>query len=460
MALLAGIADAARTGSLFGDFRAFWCAGSTVLHGGDPYLASPLYACETSPQPFGLYRAHNGVALPAPLPGYALVPFAALALVPYPVACVAWLAALLLACAWAWRSLAALGAHDVAGAIWVAAAPLALVCLPFGELVPLAVAAICACGAALARGSPWTAAGCACVAAIEPHLGLPLLLALLVPRTTRLPSASAMLALAALDAAVSGAGTVAYFTHVLPQHALAELDRGSQYALSWILHTAGLAPSLALGIASASYALSTASGIWVAAILARRLRAPEMFALVPPAFALFGGAFVHLAQMLAALPLGLVLLPYARGKARWAVGAALVLLAIPWLFIAPHPWLVPFAALVAGGIAFVTLQLPPAIALRVALGAAVYASVAALVRAHVPITAPSAFTPPLDPALAQASWAAWIRLHDGDTSLGTWIAKAPTWLGLTALLACAVSLAREEHEARVGKNEAPPATIA
>lgn len=454
--LLAGIADAAHTGSLFGDFRAFWCAGGAVLHGGDPYAATQLYACEAPSTPFGLYHANDGVTLPAPLPGYALVPFAALALVPYPLACVLWLAALLLACVWAWRSIASLGVRNLDDAIWVAAVPLALVCVPFGELVPIAIAAICASAAALRRAAPWTALGCACAAMIEPHLGLPVLLALLVPRTTRLPAVGAMLLLAALDAAVSRSEAVLYFTHVLPQHALAELARGSQYGLAWILYASGLDHSLALSIGSASYALAVASGIGIGAILARRLRAPEMLALVPPVFALFGGAFMHLAQMLAALPLGLVLLPYARGKTRFALSAALVFLAIPWLVIAPHPWLVALAALAAGGVAFVTLSASLSSALRVALCAAVYAALVAFVLTRLPM-APSAFTPPIDPALAQASWAAWIRAHDSDAGLGTWMAKAPTWLGLVALFVATLSIAGEQHEARVVEHDVPPA---
>ena len=77
---------------LLGDFRAFYCGGSTLLHGENPDAAAPILHCESVPQPFGLHGARDDVALPAPFPGYTLALFAIFALLPYVAAAIAWCA--------------------------------------------------------------------------------------------------------------------------------------------------------------------------------------------------------------------------------------------------------------------------------------------------------------------------------------------------------------------------------
>src|SRR6266700_3322813 len=80
-----------RPQSLLRDFSAFYCAGQTIGRHADPYRNEPLGKCERSAdRPNFLERAPAYLAVPAPLPGYALAPFALLALLPYGAAACAW----------------------------------------------------------------------------------------------------------------------------------------------------------------------------------------------------------------------------------------------------------------------------------------------------------------------------------------------------------------------------------
>lgn len=437
--MLVGIAGAAHAGSLLGDFHAFYCAGTVLRDGGDPYLAVPMSACESAPQPFSLYHAQGGVVLPAPLPGYALLPFVAMSLLPFPLAALCWVAILLAACAIAWRSLTELIDDDLAAVVLAAALPLGAVSMPFGELVPIAVAAFCACGAALKRGA-WTAAVVwAAVAMLQPHVGLPVLAALVGFERTRWRAAVAIVTLAVFHAAVVGPEALGYFTRILPQHALAELPRASQFSVAWIAQALGAAPNVALAVGTFTYAAALGGGISVAAFLAQRSRCVELLALVPPAFALLGGTFIHLAQMLIALPAVLVMIPHARGRSRAVLAASLVLLAIPWSLITQTAWVIPIIALVAGGIAYVTLRQTQIVALRVGLACVVYFGIVVAARTLFPPTPPASIAMPnFDPSLASASWGYWIHTHDSDSGIGTWLAKLPTWIGLALFAGASV----------------------
>lgn len=76
---------------LMGDFRAFYCAGAAVASGADPYRMQPLLACEAATPATSRTPAGDGVAVPAPLPPYALLPFALLSRLPFPLAALAYL---------------------------------------------------------------------------------------------------------------------------------------------------------------------------------------------------------------------------------------------------------------------------------------------------------------------------------------------------------------------------------
>src|ERR1700686_2335628 len=131
------------------DYRAF--AGAMLGTGGDPYRAEPLRTCEHRR---GLLPGRADLtllAVPAPLPGYALAPFALLGRLPDGLGAALWLLVSLLAGAIATQALIVM-ARVRARIVWLALAlPLALA-LMLGQLVPLALGALCLGALAIERG--------------------------------------------------------------------------------------------------------------------------------------------------------------------------------------------------------------------------------------------------------------------------------------------------------------------
>lgn len=436
MLLVCGIGDALHARGFDGDFRAFRCGAAALLRGESPYAQAAIYPCESTDEASFVYRARDGVALPAPLPGYALAAIVPFALVPLGIAACAWSALLLLAFAFAVRCLGAVGV-PAAATLAVAGASVALVSLAFGELVPLSLAACCGCALALRRSHPAAAAGWAAMAAIEPHIGGPLLLALAVRRSTRWFAAGFIALLALVHLAVLRSQSLAYFTEVLPAHARAEMMRSSQYSLTWIVAALGASPTAALAAGFASYACAAVAGIVVARMLARRSGDDVFYAFVPPAFALAGGSFVHLAQMLVALPLALALARNAARGVRRAAAASVVLLAIPWQTFAQTPWFLICALPLGCAIGAWALGWNAPRAIALGLGATLLAAGIAWLGAHrVPGALPA---PALDPHLAEAAWAQWIAGRDASSAPAVWLAKLPTWIGLLLLVGASVS---------------------
>ena len=183
LALQAGVV--ARAGFAMGDFRAFYCAARVASHGADPYQNEPLRTCEAGVLAKSFLKKNPGVTIPAPLPAYAIAVVVPLAALPFGIAAALW-AAILLA-AWIAAVIALARAAGIAWEIALAALSLGfgVLSLPFGEVVPLAIAGIC--GAAYyARAGRWRAsAACAALAMIEPHLGLPAALALALSGAAR-----------------------------------------------------------------------------------------------------------------------------------------------------------------------------------------------------------------------------------------------------------------------------------
>lgn len=140
-------------------------------------------------------------------------------------------------------------------------------------------------------------------------------------------------------------------------------------------------------------------GIIVARRLARSCDDPAYVTLVPAAFALLGGAYVHIHQIAAAVPLALTL--YARVRTKALLAAAIVALAVPWQTLYEDSHL---------------SDLIPHHQIRDPLPA--------LRAAYAP------------GALAQASWDVWSRYRsaiDGRTLLEAVAIKLPTWFGLTTI---------------------------
>jgi len=434
-ALLA-LQPATRPSGVLRDFNAFYCAGSALVQGADPYRAEPLGTCERVPQPAPLGAGRAGLSVPAPLPPYALLPFALLAHLPYPVAAVTWGIVLLAALAVtiiAMRRACGLPLAAVVAA-FVLGDGYASICL--GQLAPIAVA-----GLALATmfanerrdaAAAWAAAG----AMIEPHIGLPGCLALFIWKSgARLPLTLAALAVIGLSLWLTGpAIALEYGRSVVPAHAISELANEKQFSLSYLAHRLGANDELALRLGTLSYLAAVALGCTIAGPLANRLRAPGMIPALPSALALVGGPFLHIAQMPAALPCALLLsarVPHLRRS----LAVILVLLAIPWVqFTTLGSAFGVLAGIVA---AVLSRSLAGASVLRSALVAIAAVAYVAILLALVqtPVPSPDALlAASYDPrALAEASWGLYVRTVAQANLLAFDLARVPTLAGLLGL---------------------------
>lgn len=450
---------AAKHHLLLGDYRAFYCGGAALLHGQDPYAAASLYGCERSAQPFGLYRALPGIAVPAPLPGYALLLFAPFAALPYAVSGALWLALLLASCAVCAVTLARLTQSGLAAAVAVFAVGFGIAVLPYGELASIAIAGLVLMGSALRRGAWYRAAIAGAFSAILPHVGLPALLGVFIGKPQmRLPLIAVGIVLAALDVAAGGLHTALhYFTGVLPAHALSEVGSTTQYGLTWVLHALGASDKAAIAGGEISYAFMVLAGIVVAVVLSRRFNDDACLALVPPGFAVFGGSFMHYSEILAALPAALLLLRYLRGNLRAMLIAAMLLLAFPWTGVLSEPLLIAIYALAAAALMWTLTQCEFGTALRVALGAAALTALIVVAGAHFgPSVAAHAQRGAVDSSLAQASWSEYVRTQRASTGIIWWIAKMPTWIGLALLtLSGAYAVAKKDLVAPVAIEQMP-----
>lgn len=428
-----------RTGFTMGDFRAFYCAARVASHGANPYHTEPLRTCELGIGSTMFFEKNPGVTIPAPLPGYAIAALVPLSLLPFAAAATLW--SLLLILAWlaciATLSRFARVSWEIALAVF--GLSLGLVSLPLGEVVPLALACIC-----LAAYYAWQGRwGAAIVAAlgtmIEPHLGLPVCLAIAIWKpATRVPFAFAFGALAALSFALLGVATnVEYFTSVLPAHALSELSRDTQFSLTAALAGAGVAPATALRAGSIWYAIMVIVGVALAGILAKRTRNTAFIVCVPPAFAVFGGTFIHITQIAAALPAAVLLVNYSNRAQRTFAVVALLLLTVPWVW-SYSPALIVAPLVPAGYLAWrywndslVAGLLAGLAAGAAILGLSTLVSAAPHSAAHAP--------PVIDPQLAEATWSAFTQ-QSSTNGFVTWMLRLPTWFGLGLLL---VLLVRE-----------------
>jgi hypothetical protein len=324
-------------------FLAFACAGAAVAGHHDPYVIEPLRTCEhrADPRFFSSTRYAQQWVEPAPLPPYALAGFGLLAAMPFAAAETVWYVTLFLA-VWAAALLAwrVTGVHPVIACF--------ALCVPaatniyYGELVPLVVAGILLCAFGLLRARRLLACAGAVITLIEPHVGLPLFLALLIgDRSLRALLILSALALAALSLLASGFEVnLQYFTRTLPLHARAEIGAIDQYSLTWVAHVIGMPDDAALVVGSVCYTAVLVAGVAAGLFLSRHHRAPAFLALTPPAFAVIGGAFVHDLQLMAAVPLAFGMTTL-RPRSFWP-WIAIVLLSIPgsWLW-----WSKPLLAL-------------------------------------------------------------------------------------------------------------------
>lgn len=427
---------------LMGDFRAFYCGGAAVLHGVSPYAATPMLHCERAPQPFGLHTTRPGIDLPAPFPGYVLSIFVPFALLPYPLAAAIWFVLLLIATAAACHLLAQLCARSAIVPFTLLAFAFAVAVIPYGELAPFIIAAMVAGALALRRRFSWPVIGALAVTALLPHVALPVFLALFIyVSAARLSIVMLALFLVALDFTVGGASlAISYFTRVLPNHAASEIGYIMQYSAAWFAQALGASDRWAMLSGDICYAVMIIAGIWLSGQLAQKFRDPAFILLIPPAFAVIGGPFVHYSEITLALPAALLLYSRSSDKIRACAAISIVLIAFPWEFILMQPLLA--VPMIAGTVAIAAIVLfsPLQVTLRVGLAAALFcASLMSLAVIYGPQIVTHAGGM-LDPSLAEASWARFISQKTSSAGIVWWVGKAPTWIGLLLFAVSAMVL--------------------
>jgi hypothetical protein len=303
LALMIAVSGTRSETYLMGDFRAFYCAGKAVAQGANPYLTEPLRTCEATSGPPAEPAFLRPVALPAPLPPYALLLFVPFALMPFPLAAACYGAVLIGSMTLAVSLLGRV--TGVSGVVLnLVFAPItATVTYYVGQPVPLVLAAL-AGAALLLRSRRWAAAAaCAMLATIEPHVACAAVagMAIAFPRA-RVP----MIACGAVLAVVGIAGigwpaTLSYVRDVVPAHALANVYEW-QFSLTSILTSAGVGAVAAIRAGELMFAAMAALGVAVALRLRRATGDAAVMVIVPPAFALFGGVHVHFQQLAVAFP--------------------------------------------------------------------------------------------------------------------------------------------------------------
>lgn len=437
---------------LLRDFNAFYCAGRSLDAGADPYRAEPLGSCEREFKPAPLMAGTPGLAMPAPLPPYALVPFALLARFTFGIAAILW-SLLLLSCTVVtivgMRRLTGLPATMVTAA-FVLSEGYAALCL--GQIAPLAVASIVLAARLLAARRDALAGLVAALSMFEPHVGLPVCLALFAWRPrTRVPLLAAALACLAISVAVAGpATTLEYVRAVVPAHAMSEIANEKQLSLTYALHRLGASDGLAVRAGDLWYLGMLVLGIGAAGLALRRGLGAEFVAALPPLFALVGGPFVHVVQMPAALPAALLLYARATGATRAILGVGVAALAVPWIqFANLGTSFDGLAALVCAILTFSMIDRRPLAAAGAAIAAIVFlAAATAAVQTRIG-DAGAALAARYDPrALAEASWTTYIAAIGSANAFAFDLAKVPTIVALLALACCALAELRpaKTHE--------------
>jgi hypothetical protein len=418
------------------DFVAFYCAGQAIVTRADPYREMPLNRCEravTSGGPFS-----TGITIPAPLPGYALVPFALLSLLDFQTAFWLFTAGSFLA--------AALGCFISARS---ARAPLILavaLAAPTvwdnwlkGQPVTFSFLALALAGLLVARGRDRWAALAALGTLVQPQVGLAVCvsLALRRPRTRLSLTAGFAVLIGASVVALSPSILIEYVRDVLPLQARSEASWLTQISAVSPLVAFGVPLGFAIGAAAVQQVLVTVAGIFGAGKVARACSAPELIVFFPALAAAIGGAYEHTNVLLIVLPAGLVLAPIA-GKRFGSI--VLCAAMMPWLALGE---VVPaaligcslFTVAVLRGVRWQSALLGPAACALLCVGAV---QLEAMPNTPLHINHIDAH------AYAEASWSLFVQAKNPPAAAlrAVLALKVPTWLSLAILFAVALRAGR------------------
>ncbi len=427
------------------DFRAFYCAGRSVLAGRDPYREHPLHECERALPAQIASALPAQVTIPAPYPGYVLALFALLAALPFNLA----------AAVWTFGSCAALGGSIVRIAAVtrlkrravgiVLALPAATIALPLGQPTVFVLFGLAMCADSLEARQPMRAALAALVVFLDPQVGLAVAasLALAVPQT-RLVLGAGIAALAVFDCIAFGpAREYEYLFAVLPAHALVNVPEFSQFSVSNLLFSAGIAPQTAVTAGNIWYALALVTGTIVGLRLRRRLGAAAVV-FVPVAFAVFGGVHTHLQQLDLALPAFLLVLATRTVPLQRPVIILTFIAAVPWLICAALPPTYVAVAILGAVLARLMdcrrLSVPLGLSCLLILGGIAVAVIGSP-GSHSAVVSLRAVPAGDANPLAQVAWGKYVRATSTPEQLWYVLAKVPTLLAFCAglLLMCRVA---------------------
>ena len=324
------------------DFRAFYCASRALSEHADPYRIHPATECQRDAA--RTFEVDATPLIPAPLPPHALLAFEPLARLPFRIASPAWFAVLFIAFV-ATVVLASRLANvpPIVAFITLFASDF-IVSFTVGQPGPILVLSIVVLAIGLQRRSNTLIVGSSLVLSIEPHIALPIFLAVLAfDRHSRLSLFACLCAIAALDVACGVSLVSEYIFTVIPLHAISEIAAYKQFSLTSALWAAGVPISHSIEIGNASYVLTTVAALILTFRAIQRTKDSSYIALIPAACSVFAGPYIHLYQIAIALPLALML---PRGPStihRIVAVAAVVFLSIPALEVVPF---VPLAKLV------------------------------------------------------------------------------------------------------------------
>jgi hypothetical protein len=411
------------------DFNAFYCAGAAVANHDNPYRTEPLRSCENEARGFPAGRGFQ-FAVPAPLPGYALAPFALLSRMPFRLAAFVWVAVLLasfVATVLMLRILCEWRAETIVAALLLGE----MHALYLGQIVPVVCAATVASAFFVSRENDRAAALAAMFSMFEPHLGLPVCFALFVARPGSRPVLAACgAALAVISVALLGIDrNIEYARDVLPAHTLSEISNAGQYSLTYLAHLAGLEEHAAAALGTLSYFAMVGFGIVGGRLAAARTGRPALLILLPPAFAILGGPFVHVTQLAIALPAALVLADI-RLRSVSSCAVAVFLLAVPWDAIRFLNLNLP---ILAGVTLMLAIDLFASSLLRAAL-VSVCATAIPIALLNIIGGFPTAAVGPVNPsdgaALAETGWHTFVEVAYKPGIVPNMIAKLLGWGGM------------------------------
>ncbi|HEY8297473.1 MAG TPA: glycosyltransferase family 87 protein [Candidatus Baltobacteraceae bacterium] len=428
------------------DFAIFYCAGAALDAGRNPYLLEPLRSCEHRIWTPGYLPA--SAAEPAALPGYAVLPFALLAKLPFPAAKFLWL---VLSCVFFGVAVACgqrLSRMPAVAVFAILFVPVAMLNIRWGQLGPLVAAALFASAVLARAGRERLAAVAAIAATIEPHIGLPVLVALswFAPRSRAVVIGGAAVLAVAHFWSLGLATGLRYFTQVLPAMSHAELLAADQYGTVWALHAGGLSERYATLLAQPLYVAAIVCSLLVVAAYLRRFADRSAIVAAPAAVALLGAPYLHDVELCVALILPLAAL--ARTSRRMAWSAIAVALAIPW-YAATHDTVIATAAIGSGAL-FLAIAASPRgrLAITAALACTLAGLVAILALRHLPVghSAAVAFGNP--GVLAAESWGAYLRSQPPALATGmqTAVPKALTWVALLLAALGAAQLSKRSTD--------------